>query len=97
MCTLKLTLHVHMYIYDNHVSFLTIIEVIITKLLANDGLLLTLYLLVLFCNICIVCTYVTGSEKTRPSGIFYILRNTIFKYSSHSGSLMLNCSAKFTA
>ena len=28
-------------------------------------------------------TYVTGSEKTRLSGIFYILRNTTFKYSSH--------------
>ena len=42
--------------------------------------------------------YVTGSEKTRFSGIFYILRNTSFKYSSHSGLLMPNCrDAKFTA
>ena len=41
--------------------------------------------------------YVTGSEKTRLSGIFYISRNTSFKYSSHSGSLMPDCmDAKFT-
>ena len=40
----------------------------------------------------------TGSEKTRLSGIFYISRNTSFKYSSHSGSLMPNCrDATFTA
>ena len=42
--------------------------------------------------------YVTGFEKTRLNGIFYILRNTILKYSSHSGSLMPNCrDARFTA
>ena len=42
--------------------------------------------------------YVTGSEKTRLSGIFYISRNTAFKYSSHSGLLMPNCrDVKFTA
>ena len=41
---------------------------------------------------------VTGFEKTRLSGIFYISRNTILKYSSHSGSLMPNCrDARFTA
>ena len=40
----------------------------------------------------------TGSEKTRLSGIFYISRNTTFKYLSHSGLLMPNCKdAKFTA
>ena len=43
-------------------------------------------------------TYVTGYEKTRLSEIFYISRNTSFKYSSHSGSLMPNCrDTKFTA
>ena len=42
--------------------------------------------------------YVTGSEKTQLSELFYISRNTTFKYSSHSGSLMPNCrDAKFTA
>ena len=35
--------------------------------------------------------YVIGFEKTRLNGIFHISRNTILKYSSHSGSLMLNC------
>ena len=44
------------------------------------------------------CLYMTGSEKTQLSGIFYISRNTTFKYSSHFGSLMHNCrDAKFTA
>ena len=43
-------------------------------------------------------TYVTGFDKTRLRGIFYISRNTILKYSSHSGSLMPNCiDARFTA
>ena len=43
-------------------------------------------------------SFVTGFEKTRLSGIFYISRNTILKYSSHSGSLMPNCrDARFTA
>ena len=42
--------------------------------------------------------YVTGSEKTHLNGIFYISRNTTFKYSSYSGFLMPNCrDAKFTA
>ena len=45
-----------------------------------------------------VVAYVTGFEKTRLSGIFYISRNTILKYSSHSGSLMPNCrDTRFTA
>ena len=39
--------------------------------------------------------YVTGSEKTRLSGIFYI---SSFKYSSRSGLLIPNCrDAKFIA
>ena len=40
----------------------------------------------------------TGSEETWLNGIFYISRNTTFKYSSHSGLLMPNCrDAKFTS
>ena len=53
---------------------------------------------VLFTNNKTMFIYVTGFEKTRLSGIFYISRNTILKYSSHSGSLMPNCrDARFTA
>ena len=47
-------------------------------------------------DVMIGCTgYVTGFQKTRLNGIFYILRNTILKC---SGSLMPNCrDAGFTA
>ena len=42
--------------------------------------------------------YVTGSEKTHLSGIFYISRNTNLKYFSHCGSFLLESSyIKFTA
>ena len=42
--------------------------------------------------------YVTGSEKSQLQGIVQISRNTDFKYSSRSGSLMLDYrEAKFTA
>ena len=48
---------------------------------------------------CVILTVtVTGFEKTRVSEIFYISRNTTFKYSSQSGLLMPHCrDAKFTA